>query len=315
MAEVNTMDALEILSSGAATGAEVKGVDLSKPVELEVREALNRAWDDFLILLFRDQDLNQDDIVEASEIFGGCQIGGGRKFHVAGGAKAGDYSMALRDEVTLVSNLGPDDKPVMKNNGLGSMEVDWHTDNSYVDTPPAGSFLYGVEVPVDGGGETSFNNQYDAWETLPSVLKEKIWGKVQKQDVSRNSAGVLRPSAILPATPEDVDGPDHPLVRLHPKTRRPALYLGRRRVWPSNYIVGMEYDEGRELLGTLWDHATNWDLAWTHEWKVGDAILWDNRVSMHHRKAIDLTQRRVMYRTQIKGESIIPAWDEMELVL
>lgn len=312
MTECNSLDALEIAPSGAAVGAEIKGIDLSKPVPDETKAALNQAWDDHIVLVFRDQELAQDDLVSASDIFGGCQIGGGRKFHVAGGASAGDYSMAKHDAVTLVSNLGPDGKPVLKNNGLGSMEVDWHTDNSYVETPPAGSFLYAVEVPVDGGGETSFNNQYDAWETLDGELKEKIWGRVQKQDVSRNSAGVLRPSAKLPTTPEEVEGPDHPLVRLHPRTRRPALYLGRRRVWPSNYILGLDYDESRELLGTLWDHATDWDLAWTHEWRPGDAILWDNRVAMHHRKAIDLNQRRVMYRTQIKGEAVIPAWDETE---
>jgi taurine dioxygenase len=312
MAEINSLDTLEVLPSGAATGGEIKGLDLSKPVPAETQDALNKAWDDHLVLLFRDQELGQGDLVAASNIFGGCQIGGGRKFHVAGGAKAGDHSMANFDEVTLVSNLGPDDKPVMKNNGLGSMEVDWHTDNSYVATPPAGSFLYAVEAPVNGGGETSFNNQYDAWETLSEDLKEKVWGKVQKQDVSRNSAGVLRPSATLPKTPEEVEGPDHPLVRLHPRTQKPALYLGRRRIWPSNYIVGMDYDEGREVLAALWDHATDWDLAWTHEWKLGDAILWDNRVGMHHRKAIDLAQRRVMYRTQIKGEAIIPAWNKSE---
>ena len=210
--------------------------------------------------------------------------------------------------------MGTDGRPVLTNNGLGSLEVDWHTDNSYVEMPTAGSLLYSVEVPSDGGGETSFSNQYEAWASLPDSIKKRVWGKVQKQDVSRNSAGVLRQTAKLPMTPEEVEGPNHPMVRLHPRTRKPALYLGRRRVWPSNYIVGMDYQESRELLSLLWDHATNWDLAWTHEWRVGDALLWDNRVAMHHRKAIDISQRRVMYRTQIKGEPVIPAWDAEEKI-
>ena len=141
--------------------------------------------------------------------------------------------------VTIISNLDANGKPVMDNGGLGSYEVVWHTDNSYVKVPPAGSMLYSLEVPMDGGGDTSFNNQYLAYEELPDDLKRAIEGKSQVHDSSRNSAGVLRPGVKLPTKPEEVEGPTHPLVRVHPVTGKRALYLGRRRVWPSNYIVGM----------------------------------------------------------------------------
>ena len=137
----------------------------------------------------------------------------------------------------------------MDNGGLGSYEVIWHTDNSYVEVPPAGSMLYSLEIPAEGGGgDTSFSNQYRAYEELADDLKRAIEGRYQVHDSSRNSAGVLRPGVKLPTKPEEVEGPTHPLVRVHPVTGKRALYLGRRRVWPSNYIVGIPNDESERLL-------------------------------------------------------------------
>jgi taurine dioxygenase len=210
--------------------------------------------------------------------------------------------------VSIISNIGRDGKPVMDNGGLGSYEVVWHTDNSYVKTPPAGSMLYSLVVPVNGGGDTSFNNQYRAYDELPDDLKRAIEGKSQVHDSSRNSAGVLRPGVTLPTTPEAVEGPIHPLVRVHPVTGKRALYLGRRRVWPSNYIIGLSNEESEALLDKLWAHATQEKYSWTHKWRVGDCILWDNRCCMHYRTEVDVTQRRIMHRTTIKGEVVQAPW-------
>jgi taurine dioxygenase len=112
----------------------------------------------------------------------------------------------------------------------------------------------------------------------------------------------------LPTTPEEVEGPTHPLVRVHPVTGRRALYLGRRRVWPSNYIIGMPNAESEALLDRLWAHATQPKYAWTHKWRVGDVVLWDNRCCMHYRTEIDANQRRVMHRTTIRGEPVRAPW-------
>jgi taurine dioxygenase len=97
-------------------------------------------------------------------------------------------------------------------------------------------------------------------------------------------------------------------VRVHPVTGRRALYLGRRRVWPSNYIIGLPNDESEALLDKLWAHATQPKYAWTHIWRVGDIVLWDNRCCMHYRTEIDPTQRRIMHRTTIKGEPVAAPW-------
>ncbi|MEC7575306.1 MAG: TauD/TfdA family dioxygenase, partial [Pseudomonadota bacterium] len=233
----------ETIPSGAALGAEIRGINLAGRIPETVASALKDAWHEHLVLLFRDQELDDDSLLAAANLFGPTQEGGAHKYFKKGGFEAGRGLLATRPEITVISNLDENGVPVRENAGLGSGEVVWHSDNSYIETPPAGSMLYAIEIPEDGGGDTSFANQYMAYETLPDVMKLTIAGKAQVHDSSRNSAGVLRPTAKLPTKPEEVEGPTHPLVRIHPDTGRQALYLGRRRVWPSNYIVGLENEK------------------------------------------------------------------------
>jgi taurine dioxygenase len=306
---VNSLASFSVHPSGAALGAEIRGVDFSLPVPEDVKAALRKAWADHLVLLVRGQQLTDDRLLETSLIFGPPHNPASRQYHLNAGERVDDAYMVSRHAgIAIISNLGPDGKPVLDNGGLGSYEVVWHTDNSYVKVPPAGSMLYSLEVPVNGGGDTSFNNQYLAYEELPEDLKRAIEGKYQVHDSSRNSAGILRPGVKLPTKPEEVEGPTHPLVRVHPVTGRRALYLGRRRVWPSNYIVGLPNEESEKLLDRLWAHATQPKYAWTHQWKVGELVLWDNRCCMHYRTEIDVAQRRVMHRTTIKGEAPVAPW-------
>lgn len=306
----NTLAAFEAVPSGAALGAEIRGLDFSLPVPDDVKEALRQAWAGHLVLLIRDQHIDDEQLLAASSIFGPPHEAASRKYHLDAGKKVDNrYMVSTHPSVSIISNLGPDGKPVRDNGSLGSYEVVWHTDNSYVAVPPAGSMLYSLEIPAaGGGGDTSFNNQYLAYEELPADLKRAIEGKSQVHDSSRNSAGILRPGVKLPTRPEEVEGPAHPLVRVHPVTGRRALYLGRRRDWPSNYIIGMSNAESEALLDKLWAHATQPQYAWTHKWRVGDIVLWDNRCCMHYRTEIDPSQRRVMHRTTIKGEPIAAPW-------
>ena len=306
---INTLAAFEVVPTGAAVGAEIQGMDLSSPIPEDVKEALRKAWADHMVLLWRGQKIDDEQLLKISGVFGPPHEAAARKFHLSVGKGIdNEFMISKHPSVSIISNLGPDGKPVMDNGDLGSYEVVWHTDNSYVQTPPAGSMLYSLEVPVNGGGDTSFNNQYMAYDELPDDLKRAIEGKSQVHDSSRNSAGVLRPGVKLPATVEEVEGPTHPLVRVHPVTGKRALYLGRRRVWPSNYIVGMPNAESEALLDKLWKHATQDKYAWTHRWQVGDLLLWDNRCCMHYRSLVDVAQRRVMHRTTIKGEMVQAPW-------
>jgi taurine dioxygenase len=306
---VNSLSAMKLVPSGAALAVEIQGLNLSLPVPDDVKQALRQAWSDHLVLLVRGQKIDDDQLLATAGIFGPPHAAASRQYHLDAGEAVDDKHMVSRHaSIAIISNLDAAGNPVKDNGGLGSYEVVWHTDNSYVEVPPAGSMLYSLEVPVNGGGDTSFNNQYLAYEELPDDLKHAIEGKYQVHDSSRNSAGVLRPGVTLPTRPEEVQGPRHPLVRVHPATGRKALYLGRRRVWPSNYIVGMSTADSEALLDKLWAHATQPKYAWTHYWRVGDLILWDNRCCMHYRTEVDVAQRRVMHRTTIKGEPVRAPW-------
>ena len=307
IAPVNTLAAFEVVPTGAALAAEIRGVDFSLPVPEDVKEALRRAWADHLVLLVRGQRISDEQLLEASAVFGPPHEAASRRYHLERGkAIDGVHMLTQHPSVVVISNLDEHGNPVRDNGGLGSYEVMWHTDNSYVEIPPAGSMLYALEIPpAEAGGDTSFSNQYLAYEELSEDLKRAIARRSQIHDSSRNSAGVLRPGVRMPTTPEEVQGPVHPLVRVHPVTGRRALYLGRRRAWPSNYILGMPNAESEALLDRLWAHATQPKYAWTHRWRVGDIVLWDNRCCMHYRTEIDTAHRRVLHRTTIKGEPVI----------
>ena len=306
---LNTLAAFKVVPTGAALGAEIQGIDFSLPVPEDVKVALRTAWADHLVLLVRDQHIDDEQLIATAGIFGPPHTAASRQYHLDVGEKVDDKHISRHPSVAIISNLDAHGKPVLDNGGLGSYEVVWHTDNSYVEVPPAGSMLYSLEVPPPGsGGDTSFNNQYLAYEELPAELKQAIEGKSQVHDSTRNSAGVLRPGVKLPTKPEEVPGPTHPLVRVHPVTGKRALYLGRRRDWPSNYILGLSNADSEALLDKLWAHATQPKYAWTHKWSVGEMVLWDNRCCMHYRTEIDLAHRRVMHRTTIKGEPIVAPW-------
>jgi taurine dioxygenase len=181
---------------------------------------------------------------------------------------------------------------------LGAYEAVWHTDMSYVAAPPSASALYSLEAPPSGGN-TGFCNMYLAYDTLPAGLRHDIEGRLCRHDASRNSAGELRRGFVDAPDPTQVVGAEHPVVRTHPVTGRKALFLGRR---PNAYIPGLPLADSEALLDALWAHCTKPEFAWYQQWRKGDLILWDNRCVMHRRDAFDPAARRVMHRTQIKGD-------------
>jgi taurine dioxygenase len=286
MATVLDRQEVRVRSTGAALTADVEGVDLSGPLSPELMTAIRKAWGDHLVLRFRGQKLSDDDLMRFSRQFG--------ELDWAPVAATNDAPEG-REYVMVVSNVVENGQAIGQ---LGAYEALWHTDMSYIAEPPMASALYSLEAPPTGG-DTGFCNMYLALETLPADLRRAVEGRACIHDASRNSAGELRRGYVDASDASQTVGAAHPIVRTHPETGRKALFLGRRR---NAYIQGLSLADSEALLDALWTHATKDEFAWYQQWRAGDLILWDNRCVMHRRDAFDPATRRVMHRTQIKGD-------------
>jgi taurine dioxygenase len=145
---------------------------------------------------------------------------------------------------------------------------------------------------------------YQAYETLPADLKQKIAGRFAVHDATYNSAGIMRKGMKEVSDPRQAPGAHHPLVIRHPDTGRAALFLGRRR---NSAILGLTLPDSDALLDALWAHATQDQFSFRQEWQLHDLILWDNRCTLHRRDSFDPAARRIMHRTQIKGGTVVAA--------
>lgn len=278
---------VSVKPSGAALSAELSGVDLRHLPEADFA-AIHRAWLDHQVLLFREQTLSDEDLINFSRRFGELDWApiqeNGRRF-VEG-----------RPEIYVVSNVIENGVAI---GSLGAGEAVWHTDMSYLDDPPKASMLYAIEVP-ETGGNTGFSNMYRAYENLPATLKQRLAGLRIKHDGTYNSGGYVRQGVTPTEDPREAPGTYHPIVCTHPETRRRCLYLGRRR---NAYIEGFDLARSEALLDEVWDYAIRDELTWYNRWRVGDVVLWDNRCTMHRRDPFDAGTRRIMHRTQMKGDS------------
>jgi taurine dioxygenase len=275
------------VATGSALGAEVIGVDL-RDVDDDTFGAIHNAWLDHLVLLFRGQNLSDDQLVAFSRRLG--------ELDLAPIQETGRRFVEGYPEIYIVSNVIEKGAPI---GSLGAGELVWHTDMSYQEDPPKASMLYALEVPPEGG-KTGFLNMYDAYEALPLQLKERVTGLWVKHDGTYNSGGYIRAGVTPTDDPREAPGMIHPLVCTHPETGRKCLYLGRRR---NAYIDGLPLAASEALLDEIWAYATRDELTWYNDWRVGDLVLWDNRCTMHRRDPFDPAARRVMHRTQIKGET------------
>lgn len=280
-------ETVTVAPSGAALGAEVRGVDL-RHLDREMVGAIHRAWLAHSVLLFRDQRLDDADLIAFSRWFGDLDH--------APIQETGRRFVDGYPEIYVVSNVVENGVAI---GSLGAGEAVWHTDMSYLPDPPKASVLMAREVPANGG-DTSFCTMYGAWERLPEPLRARVAHLRVKHDGTYNSGGFVRAGVTPTDDPRMAPGTVHPLVCVHPETGRRHLYLGRRR---NAWLEGLAIDESEALLDAIWGVATDEALSWRHQWRIGDVVMWDNRCVMHRRDAFDPLARRVMHRTQIKGES------------
>lgn len=283
---------ISIRNLDAALGAEVAGVDVSKPLPQAEIDAIEAAWRERLVVVLHGQSLSDPQLIAFSKNFGELDPPGPNPY--------GAPFLKEHPELNVISNVVENGKPI---GNLGDGEAVWHADMTYVDVPPKAAMLHALEVPPpEAGGNTYFANMFAAYESLPADLKKAADGKVAVHDASRNSAGMLRKGYKEVTDVRETVGAHHPLVRTDSKTGRKALFLGRR---PNAYVRGLSVAESDALLDALWAHATQPRFAMCHEWKVGDLLMWNNLSVLHRRDPFDPKTRRVMHRSQIKGSERI----------
>jgi taurine dioxygenase len=271
----------------APLGAEVLGLDLSRPLSDDDFARLHRAHLDYHVLVFRDQHITPGQQVVFSRRFGPLQI------HVLR-----QFQLASDPEVLVISNIRENGQPI----GLGDAGHFWHSDLSYKETPSLGSMLHAQELPAIGG-DTLFANQHTAWDSLPEYLKRAVEGlKAEHSYLARyedlRKRNPWRP-ALTQAQIDEVKPVVHPVVRTHPETGRKALFVSEHF---TTHIVGLPEDESRALLDALFDHGTRPEHIYRHRWQPQDMVFWDNRSLMHLAAGCPEDQRRKLYRTTIEGD-------------
>lgn len=270
-----------------ALGAEIGNVDVAQPLDAATIVAISTAWLEHLVLRIRGQHLTDPQLLDFSRQFGDLDPPGPNTY--------GKPFLPQHPEMNVISNIKEGGAPI---GGLGDGEAIWHADMTYIDNPPKASMLFSIEIPP-AGGDTFWANMYMAYDTLPQRLGKAIEGRTAVHDATYNSAGIKRKGYADVTDPREAPGARHALVRTHPQTKRNCLFLGRRR---NSYISGYTLAESEALLDELWAHATQPEFTVRQEWKVGDLMMWDNRCTLHRRDAFDPNARRLMHRTQIKGD-------------
>ena len=280
---------IEVIPTGSALGAEIRGVDLGRDLSVRDCERIRSAWLEHCVVFFRGQAITDEDLVRFSRRIGDLELGPASERAGAGGS-----SVAMFPEVWIISNVIENGVPI---GSLGSGEAEWHTDMSYVDRPPIASVLHAIEIP-DAGADTSFANMYEALARLPADLLKRIEGRFANHDSSSTSAGELRIGADPVVDVTRAPGARHKVILRHPETGRDALYLGRRT---NGYVHDLPVGDSEALLDSLWAECTRPELVYRHQWRVGDVLMWDNRCVIHRRDAFDPDPRRIMHRTQINA--------------
>jgi alpha-ketoglutarate-dependent 2,4-dichlorophenoxyacetate dioxygenase len=268
--------------------AEVGGVDLRQPADAATVSEIVAAADRYAVLVFHDQLITDEQQISFSAMLGPLET--------TIKAYRPDHKARLDLRISDVSNLdeqnrvlAADDRRRM--NGLGNRL--WHTDSSFKAIPARYSLLSARKIPGDGG-ETQYADMRAAYDALPEDLKVELVGLVAEHSAlySRSTIGFTDFSAEERAMLQPVP---QLMVRVHPGSRRKTLYLASHAGW----IQGMPVPEARLLLLDLMERATQREFVYTHRWRVGDLVLWDDRCTMHRARDYDMRQARDMHRTTV----------------
>ncbi|MDP2397279.1 MAG: TauD/TfdA family dioxygenase [Burkholderiales bacterium] len=275
----------QIIPSGSACGAELRGIDPAVPGPF-MAEALQQALREHLAVVVRDRALDDAQLLVFAGLLGTPEEQG---ISVLTGDAAGATAAQM-----VASSAHAPARPT---GSLGGGAGIWQSDLAYRLRPCSIAILHARALAGDCG-TVAFANQYQAYDTLPAELKARVEGRMLLHDESHDNEGRLREGHEDISDPRESTGAQHRIVRTHPETRRKALYLGRRR---NAWVIGLPLDESEALLDALWAHATQPALQWRHAWRSGDTLLWDNRCLLYCHDVAARTGREFL-RVQLRGE-------------
>jgi taurine dioxygenase len=275
---------IEIIPTGAALGAEIRGVDLAKPIDDATFAVIEQAYNEYGVIFFRGQQITPPQQVAFTRRFGEIE------FNIFGER----WSVSSSPEIVVVSNVTENGRPI----GVRRAGENWHSDMCYTARPPRGTMLYALEIPSLFGlplGDTEFASAAAAWDVLPEPLRQQIEGRRAVFDFTGRKRAFPPTQAEIQRYPPVT----HPIVRTHPLTGRKCLYVMRD---DCVGIDGMEREEAEVLIAALADHIVKPAFVYRHQWRPDDLLLWDNCTVQHRAvQDYDLPQRRLMHRTTMGG--------------
>ena len=276
--------AIEIVPTGAALGAEIRGIDLAAPLDEAHFAEIERAFDEHGVIFFRGLNLTPAHQVAFTRRFGEIA------FNIFGER----WSVPGAPEIVVVSNITEDGRPL----GIRRAGENWHSDMCYTARPPRATMLHAREIPDLSGlplGDTEFASAAAALDALPVALRQRLEGRRAIFDFTG------RKRAFPPSEEEIARNPPvrHPVIRTHPRTGRKCLYVMRD---DCTGIEGMAQEEAELLIAALADHIVKPQFVYRHQWRQGDLLMWDNCTVQHRAiQDYDMPLRRLMHRTTMGG--------------
>ncbi|MBI3517057.1 MAG: TauD/TfdA family dioxygenase [Proteobacteria bacterium] len=270
-------------------GAEIGRVDVGAPLDDATFAAIRAALDDYSLLVFHDQSLDDDRQVAFSRRFGPLE-----KTISANATGGTHFARQSNLDVGTGAVIPPEDRRMVyqKGNQL------WHTDSSFKPVPALCSLLSGRVVPPEGG-DTGFASARAAYDALPEAMKRRIEGLVAEHSLGY-SRGLIGPDVLTETQKQEVPAVRQVVVRTNPVNGRKAIYAGAH----ASHIVGLPIEEGRALLRELNDFITQPRFCYSHRWRQGDLVIWDNRCLLHRATPYDTVRhQRLMQRTTVAGDA------------
>ena len=269
-------------------GAEISGLDLRRPLEPDTMAEVRRVWLDNVVVVFPEQEIDDDQQIAFSRQVGELELINMSALQLPG-----------KPEIYAATNLDENDEFMAPDHPVMQVNHDnrkWHSDSSFKRVPAMASLLHARIVPPVGG-DTAYANLAAAYDALSDDAKASVDNLVvvhnfywSRRDVKVTAFTAEETMALPPVR--------HPLVRRHPETGRPALFVGSH----AESIEGMEWEEGRELIDRLNAHVTQPEFVYQHAWRPGDLVWWDNRAALHCGMPFDVTRhKRRLHRTTVAG--------------